>query len=605
MTRTGYACVLGLGLLSAAAVAGPTTRPAGGPDVLGRVPADCLGFAVVKDIKDCTGKLDAFLQRLGEPGQEAPDSLAEITGKVKLGAGFDASGGFAAVMLDPQQYGVDLVTMIAGPADASEKEPDASQMPLVLLIPGTDPARMFAGREPVTEGGVVKFAGEDGTPRYCLQVGRHVALSGNLKAARAVAAGGTSVWPKLSARDKAFVAANDVSVWVNMKLLSPILDAAIARAKARAAKAGDDAEAGEAADLLERFGPAMDEWRDRFKQMADATLGARIAADGLTIEARATYRPDSATGKALATGEGPSGPLLGRLPARAYAAAFGISNPPRMPREWHARQVERMLARAPMRDLPAKEKARMRAAMMALHEQLRGVQLWVGPAGEGEGALRVACVLECLSAEKLRAVIADAVEGVVQTMKLHKAAGAEKLTLAYRPAAETLAGRKVDLIRIAAAGKDAREGLKRIVGSDRPAVMIVEADAKTLVMTLGGGKDFLAAALKAAGGGTLHANPSVAKALAGLHKRPMAVGVVNAKNVQAIIKAVRAAAGEKPVPVEITSEAPFAGAVFVEGTDACLRMHLPADTVKEVVQVVVALMMQKMMEAMQGAPAGE
>ena len=149
---------------------------------LKQIPAGCMGFVVVNNVNGMCGKVDEFLKSIGPGGQPfLPMSVLDlIKGQLQLGEGFNSNGPFAAVMLDPQQYGVNLMEMLdlpgAKPAPAEEKPPE---VPAVILIPGKDPAKMFMGREGTKDGAYLKIG-----KMYWRQVGSFVAGSPSKKAWR-------------------------------------------------------------------------------------------------------------------------------------------------------------------------------------------------------------------------------------------------------------------------------------------------------------------------------------------------------------------------------------------------------------------------------------
>ncbi len=588
--------------------AGAQAPPKPPESVLRHVPSDCLGFAVVRNVKDCTSKVDAFLQAVGLPNQQLPDVLGLISRQVGLGEGFDPNGGFAAVFLDPQQYGADLVTLIAGPAARRPAPAETAPLPLVLLVAGKDPARMFAAREPVREGKLVRFTGTDKKPTYCLRAGGYVALGPHLEAVRTVAGASRSILGQLSESDKAFLAANDLAAWVDFRMLSPILDAGIARARAGLEAKREQPRPADmpmilnpAEALVGGMGGALNEWRDQLQQIGNVKLGLRFAATGISVDARAAYLPDSAVGQALAAYRPAPGPLLRRLVGMPYAVAFAVRNPPEMPQEWSRKRTDRAFAEKPFKDLPEEVKAKLRRVSRTMDEQIRGLQLWVGPSSGGAGALRVACVIECGSAGEVRRALADGVAAAGHLIReMGQSEGLKNVSLAYKRAAVALARQEADAIDVDSSkmSESGRKELKALLGEGNARLLIAQADEKTLVVTLGGGKAFLAAAVRTAAGsaGKLYEDPALAKSLAGLPAKPLAVGFVNARNIQAIIKAVRAAGGRKPVPFEIKSERPFAGALYIKGTEAGLTLDLPADTLSQVVQAVTALIAQQVWE---------
>ena len=105
--------------------------------IMGHIPAGAMGYVVVNNVTAMGGNVERFLEQtglremLGMP--EMPGWLVGmIKGAAQLGEGFNPNGGFAVVMLDPQQYGVDMVSLMgmAQPTTAPVEQPK----PPVLMV---------------------------------------------------------------------------------------------------------------------------------------------------------------------------------------------------------------------------------------------------------------------------------------------------------------------------------------------------------------------------------------------------------------------------------------------------------------------------------------
>ena len=107
---------------------------------LKQIPAGCMGFVVVNNVNGMCGKVDEFLKSIGPGGQPfLPMSVLDlIRAQMRLGEGFNSNGPFVVAMLDPQQYGVDLIEMLRL---RGVNPPSAPEVPAVILIPGKDRPR--------------------------------------------------------------------------------------------------------------------------------------------------------------------------------------------------------------------------------------------------------------------------------------------------------------------------------------------------------------------------------------------------------------------------------------------------------------------------------
>ncbi|KPK85720.1 MAG: hypothetical protein AMJ81_03015 [Phycisphaerae bacterium SM23_33] len=584
--------------LGASPVLGQAAAPAK-LDVLQRVPAGCTGFAVVTGAGATAAKFDAFVKLLGSPEEPVlPAPVLELMqSQTKMGKGFNPEGGFAAVMLDLKQYGLEPAELAA--AIRQGKPLPSRRLPLVMLIPGRNPAEMFALRKPTTQGDLVQFEGQDKNPRYCLQAGAHVALGANLQAVRAVAAGlpppgqagGESVLKRLSAADKAFIADNDVTVWMDPAKGGPTLAAAIAALQKRFEPA-EGAQMPARVRLMRAFATvtgAAGPFGDALNQMDAFALGLRFESQGLLAELRCSFRPDSMLGKALAACKAAEGNPFDRLPNMPYVLALSRVNQPRPPKEWAAGRVETALSQEPLKSLPEEAKARYRRAALGLGEQIRSVQLYFGTvSGEG-GMARMACVLECASAGETRKLLAEFTAVAGEALGTSKDQTIGEVLVKYEGEAVRRGGKDADAITLKApAGSERNQKeMHLLLASESLRLLVAEADEKTLVITLGGGSDFLTKAMQSAAkrSGRLARDPAVAKALAMLPPKRVGTAVVNAKNLQVLLKAIKAATGGKIIPVDIASEVPFAAGIWADGAELRISLRLPTETARDLVKL--------------------
>ncbi len=578
-----------LAVLAASAIAmGQATNEAPAPalpkvaagEILKHIPADCMGFVVVNNANALTGKVDAFVKAISPEGQPLLPAAAldMLKGAAQLGQGFNPNAPLAAVMLDPQQYGVDLLKMgRTQPADDGAEPP---KPPLVLLIPGKDPAAVLAAHGPVKDGDYVKTDGKT----YWKQVGSFIVGSPNKKAVAAVAATAKSVAGRLSAADKALIARNDVAAWVDFKIVWPIAEVGLG-GLAKMIEGQDEAAAKQVAGVFAMYGTL-------FKQVDDLALGVRLAPTGIVVETRVTCKAGSLAAKALAAAKPVTGSLLSRLPNGPYVFAMGMRGMSTVPEDLNMKMFDQMMTGALVPGLSEENKAKLRKLAGDFQGLVDGVQVCVGGSAGGEGQIALAYVLECTSAEKVRALLPEYIESVGEIYKAMEDPNIKKVVLKYHKGLETVAGglAKVDVISVGhpaldELGEDDRAQLKAILGADKLQIMVAEADKKTLVLTLGGGKGFLTAALKTAAGssGKIGADAGAAKALAMLPKNRMAVGLLNVGNIFKLVKKIAVALGEEPPPLEIDAPVPLAGSMSIDKNDVSMVGYIPTQTVKNVI----------------------
>jgi len=562
--------------------------PAAPEPVLDHVPPDVVGAVVIHDVGKAGANADEFLLAVSPPDEIIlPLPVVElIKARFGIGEGFNPAGGFAAFLLNPKPYGLELGEALAGKRKDGSKI-TSDMVPLVILIPGKDPARMFAFRKPTAADGVVQFKGEDGRARYCMQVGGYVALGANLKAVKAVAAGTKSIATALSKADRDFIDSHDAAVWVDTAQLAPVVAARAVTARGPKAKGGG----GMLAALMALKGDPGVQWNALLGQMRSAIAGLRFAKEGLYIEAGGAFRPDSEMGKALAAYTPAAPKLLDRLPGPPYTVALGMLNAPTPSKKMLSERIDRALAGPPYKDLPADARDKLRKAAVALDEQVKAVQLYFGPISS---PMRLAYVVRCESSAKARGQFAEIMSVAVQAAEAGTDKRLEGVTLKYEPNAAKVAGREADVFTMTPtkAGEAQRKRAEAVLGAEALRLVVVQAGEDVLLIAQDRDAEAIVQALavaeKASGG--IADDPNVAKVLALLPAKRTAVGVVDARRLQAVIKAVRVAGGGKPVDVEINSDVPFAGAVSLAGTSIRLTAILPTETLREVMKVVSALL---------------
>jgi hypothetical protein len=484
----------------------------------------------------------------------------------------------------------------AKPAPGGEKPPD---VPAVILIPGKDPAKMFAAREGTKEGEYLKIGGT-----YWRQVGNFVAGSPSKKALAAVAAVRKSVLTQLSPADNALIARNDVAVWVNFKIVGPIAQAALKQLEKTIA------ESGPAKGPMAGMGPMLDMYGSLFKELEDVAFGLRFAKTGILIESRVSFLAEGTIGKALAATKVLPGGLLDRLPKTPYIVAMGFRGTV-VPKDLNVQMLDKFMPAGFFKGLSAEDKAKWREIAIELGEQITGVQFSLGGITGGEGQIGLVYVIECKSADKVMGMLPDYMALTSDIYKATEDKVLSKLEIKYQKGLEAVGDTKLDAITIdhpelAKMGESDRAKLKAILGDDKIRFLVGKADAKTLVITLGGGKQFMATALETAKArsGKIPADPGAAKALAMLPKKRMGVGLLNLGNIMTVVKKVAAALGEAPPPINLIAPTPLAGSVSIEKSDVLLVGYIPTDAIQGIVGAVMGAIMGGMMGGGGGPGAG-
>jgi hypothetical protein len=603
-------CLLAVGAAQGADT--PTTRTdALAQSALASVPADCVGFVYVRNVKEAASRLDAFINevRPTEPAilQDRPGGaearkpfsiLAKVTEQAGLGKGFDAGGDLAIVLVAPPRP--------AGAAGATTKQAEAAapgEPEVVYVLPVTDPQRLLAGTKPSKDGALLRIERPDGATFYALALGARAAVSRDKLPLAAMASKKRAVAADLPPSARRLLAESDVFAWAPWGQLRPVMQ----RWEARVARRGRGREVDVKYDVGPDGSMTMTSATTRREvfiptglllpfgvELEHVAVGARFARTGVRIEARLGFDGVSAMGKALVAYKPVSAPLLHRLPAMPYAIAVGVDGRLKTPAD-DATKAARDALRRYLPEAPAELVDSAIQAAREWEDQILGIQVYVGEATAGRGRLGAAAVVEAKSADKVLGLIR---RGVPILNKLHKCAPDDQMrpfSLRVEPSTISLGSRKVkadeihvDHPALTAMSEEDRLVLRAFFGEDKLRIVVLKATEKRLLLTMGGGSGFLAAALEAsAGSGRLQQDPHVVKALKQLPDRPMGVALLNVANAWRVVSAALDDARTARPDLKLDTHVPLACALVADKTDLCAVVHVPAEPSKQAAQAVM------------------
>ncbi len=589
-----------------AAVVLPPPEP-----VLQHIPADALGFVVVKDVAGLMGKVDTYLETVGLRGMlpMPPDSgvLDMIKASAMLGEGFNPSGGFALVMLDPNAYDVDLIGMMKRGGPTSRPDGTEETIPLVLLVPGTSVEGVF-GSYPLTQVGRCTEVDLRMGKMFAMQVGGYVALSPGEQYLQAVTAVPSPAAMSLSAKQLDLIAKSDISATVNMAKASPLLRKMMAMSQKQMATGGAPPF------MVNLVSAYMDLFDELLPQVSGYSFGLRFGQTGLVIEELAEFVPTSDLGQAMLATKPSQEPLLNRLPNRQYILALGgVSQPMDEPAK--AMMVD-LLDKALAEGTPLDEQTTQDVKTMITDwmDQVTGLQLVGGGAPEGSGLFAISCVLTCKDSARLADMLAkmpDLAKRVILAIAEEKELPAE-ITVTRQ--ADNVEGASVDVIEIAPPAdvvldEDEKAKMATALGEAHIRIYVATVDEHMVVVTFGGAKPFLAEAIRTAkaGSGTILADPATAAAMKELPANPAGIVLLNVGNgVEVLVNAMTVMEGPQAAPqIPITAKTPIAIASAVEGAAARGVYYIPNDVVAECIQAIGGLFMMHRQMPPTSGPSGD
>jgi hypothetical protein len=610
-TLFAFACILAL---AGAAVAqeSPSAAPSSAPPaplppaepVLSHVPAGAMGFFAINNLKSTGTRIDAFLVAIGlgeDVKQAMPNGVVEtIRGGVGFGPNFNPDGGIAVIMLDPQKFDVDIIALMEHRPPTTqpgkENEPPAEQkIPYAIFLPGQGVAEVLGPSMPAEPAGAYFKVMMPFGEMMAAQIGGYVVLSPSAKVLDAIAKTEKTVMTELSASEQKAVTESDIAIHVNMTVSGPTIS-----------KVLEHFESMFAAMQSMSPNPAMSPagmlgmYRDMISQMQSLTIAARLAPTGIVIEELVQAKPESELGKAMAAQQSAGTISLDRVPNLPYVFAMGALQEPNADPKYAVDMQARMLNMLMPDKLSEETKTKINTLTQQLSEQVVSTQLVIGGAPpEPTGVFGVSCVLNVKDSETVKGLIAQGADLALTIVKTLAADDpkTQQLVIKYVKDAEKAGDVSVDTIEfdhpeLASQPAEDKADMAKVLGEDKIRVYVFAPDKQTVVITFGGGKPMVEAALKASkGNGNILALPESQEALAVLPKNLQSVVLINGANLWTVVEQGAKVMGSESLPkYAFTCKTPLAiGSATEAGASARVVVYIPNGMVKDVVGLIKTL----------------
>jgi len=578
-----------------ASSAPPTVEP-----VLSRVPAGTLGFVMIHEAGSFGGKIDKFLDDLGlgqmlsQPDPADPDKTVRIPvldmvrGALQLGSGFNPKGGIAAVMLDPNEFGIDVLKMINPEGNGPPQE---TKLPFVIYVPGKSIEETLGAYQPEKAGKYMKVMLPVG-PMLAAQQGGYILLSPMDKALDKVLATKRKAMADLPEEQVVMLARADLAYYINFELAGPLFQKLIGLLEQQM-QMGPAPMPGPMAPLM---GMYFKFYKDMIGQLDDVSVAGRFVDTGIVFEEMVSFKPGTTFGKALA-GTRPMGKaVLNALPDLPYVLAMGsVGDDNPQAGKIGMDFINDLLQVDPLAGVPEAEKARMRKLVAGFNEQITGFQMVGGGAPAGNGLFGVSFVIQCKDAAKVKALLAEKAQ-LIQGLIRHfggEDENVQKLQVRYVKGVESVGSVSVDAISIEhpdldTMEEDERIEMKKVLGENKIRFLVAAPSNKAVVVTFGGSRAFLAEALKVAdGSGKIGTDAATAQAMKHMPKNPTFVLLLNGANLYELIVAgmkVMEPGADLP-PFKVTCKTPIAMVGGLKGKSMHVAAYIPTDLVKEVVGI--------------------
>jgi len=516
--------------------------------LLKAIPSDCMGYIAATNVKGLTKSIERLTRQLGfgeQLDQMAPGGLLSMAAMfLQLGEGYNPNGGLAVVIPNMEKLGYDPAALGKG------EEPETDEIPMVILVAGKSDIGIFPQAEKLEDGGI-SIPGFPLPVIYTSQIGDYVAFSPSQKALDLMK--GETLDTTLGGAEKDLLTKNDVAVFYNLKILGPFIAemADSADEKTDEKTAGQDRPFGmvELTPILKLYGTFL-------KQMDALAFGIKLGEKGISCNFYESVKPDTELAKVLAAYKPSSKPLMNRLPNLPYVLAFGASMAGNREGEAIAdaeMQLMKMVLKALDLDISEDLTEKIIKTSSEFNALVTSQQLVAGPAN-GEGLFGVSMVLEVTDSQKAKALLPtefDLMTQLVQSLgKQKQVKELESLKFSYVENADTINDTVIDVIEVTCdeltnQSDDDKAEMKKVLGEDKILIRVAQVDPKTLVITFGGGKTFMATAIDSARkGGTIDKDPNVKKTLAELPANPIGTMIFSPQNLLSTERA-----GFSPPPI--------------------------------------------------------
>jgi hypothetical protein len=571
-----------------------TTQPSA---LLKQIPADCIGLLIVNDVKGTADATDKFLLNVGVSGflkEHLQGGLLETAKRVlKLGDGFTGQGSLAVVLLDPKVCGTTFEEL----SKMKDKDARDSKLPLLAFVPGKDLKSVAPEVDVTTEGQFLRIKDKSGPGGFALERDGYILFAPNEAVLQAVVKLGKSLDSALTKKQIDFIGRNHVAAYGNFQAIRPDLLKATLKAMEESESSQDPAspeapnKSSMTADEKALFGRIITEW---FESMDTVLAGARLDKDGVLAELAVDLNPQSPVAKELKAVK----PMKGfdKLPTGQYiyaaanylpwSYAMGILNISASEKTCRdlVSYATHKAATEPKSGATTQQVETLTKLVTTLTDQYAGHQLAVYYQSQGKELYAADLVIECKdSAKLLQASIKQGLQEIEKSLvgqpipvvfTVKSVEGVDAAVLDLSP-----------LLKQDVLGQNAA----CLLGGQEVTLLMTAANDKTLVLTLGGGKDFLDQALKAARGeDTLAKDSYMAQSLKRLPENLLSVSLLNGGALVDTITRGLELMGGHPVPLAVT-KVPLAGGTGLTDNTLHQVVFVPNVLIKQSVSSAVML----------------
>jgi hypothetical protein len=282
------------------------------------------------------------------------------------------------------------------------------------------------------------------------------------------------------------------------------------------------------------------------------------------------------------------------LPGKRYLFAISqaIGRDPAT-KEITAKSLDALLSDPDLAKLLADHRQKIQALGARLIDEVESVGFVMNVASEdSKGVMDMAVLLKGPDGEKIKALLAEAADLGNDVVKSLTAIDKELkgLKFSYEKGVDKVGQTPVDTVKIdlpEAEDGMVSMGITHVLGDGGISPLVASADKNTVVVTLGGGMETMARALKAAAGNQekddkILAPKEAAESMKFMPKNPQVLLLLNVGSYFEMMQAAMKKAGlGLSLPMPGGCKTPLAVGVGAEGAYQVLTFYLPTEVVKE------------------------
>jgi len=397
-----------------------------------------------------------------------------------------------------------------------------------------------------------------GTPSFAAIKGSQLILARMPDVAQAIAGSKKGLHTELSSTELNMLNGLDVLLWIGADRLIPLVRQQIESMMDMMAmmQGGANPLAMKQAELSKK------QLALYFDGLASLAIGLSLDGSGLDLRVAGTSKPATKL-HSMMTVRNTTEPLLRSLPGGDYVFAFGETIDPAQMKAGVEQLDDYVSLANEIEGLDKEQVSKLKQKLktwIPLNTGVRASMQAVAP--NDHGVFRMTVIFDTTdsaswfeqanaSFELIKSIFMDQKVADLGSEALSMAKATTFTAKAEKIGDSNVAHLRVDLTKIETIDEEVIEDIQNVIGKDGPMIRLAAANAKTVVITFGGGTGYLEKALTLAksGDSPLDADPGIQKISKKLSKNRYMVGYLAVDQLFAGMRHVMTAMDEDPLPI--------------------------------------------------------